>query len=190
MNGMPHEYLIQVFQSFLYTLRMDDGEYFNDIPDEDFHIIYGSQDTYSSRKGKRIVLKNKKYAKKRLFAPYNYTMYIINSFCLSGNFETHPEAPKLYLDAFLIDSTLDGYQRVYLLLGNNSDNTIIIKSYDKFSDGRVMSIGGAAPVDWAGIEHDLISFVDIFISSLCEITSKCKLQRIKSIVSLEEAVLC
>lgn len=189
MKDMSHEYLIKVFQTFLHVARSMDGEYFNYIPDEKFHIIFGSQNVYSSRKSRRHILNNKNYAKKKLFAPYEYTLYIINSYPLTGYSNTHPEAPQLYLDAFLIDNSLEAYQRVYLLLGNASNNSVVIKSYEKYSDGRIMSIVNNALLYWTEPEQNLISFVDIFISFLCEITSKCKLQRISSIVSLEEVIL-
>ena len=76
-----------------------------------------------------------------------------------------------------------------MLLGNASNNSVVIKSYEKYSDGRIMSIVNNALLYWTEPEQNLISFVDIFISFLCEITSKCKLQRISSIVSLEEVIL-
>lgn len=126
---------------------------------------------------------------KSLFAPYNYTVYITNAFCLSGYSNAHPEAPKLYLDAFLIDSSLEGYQRVYLLLGSNSNNTITVRAYEKFPDGRIMSVETQAPLDWHDAEHDLFSFVDVIISSFCEITSICKLKKVTSKFNLEEAIL-
>lgn len=183
-----HDYLIKVFKSFLNVARTEDGEYFNNIADDEIQVIYANPELFLSRKGKRFLL-NDKYLTKSLFAPYGRVLYIPHSFPLSQN-NLHSESPKLYLDAFLIDNSVPENQRIYMLLGNNSDNTIIIKSYGRLPDGKVIAVGNTVQItDLDYSEKDMIQIANTFISSICFVLSKCKFYKVKSPINLKVAEL-
>lgn len=183
-----HDYLIKVFKTFINVARSEDGEYFNQIPDDKFHIVYASPELFNSRKSKRILL-NDKYLTKPLFTPYEKVLFVPHSFPLSQN-NPHPEAPNLYLDAFLVDNSLPENQRIYMLLGSNSNNTVVIKSYSRLSDGRVIAVGNTIQIaDLEGSEKDMMKLANVFISSVCFVLSKCKLNKVKSPINLEVAEL-
>lgn len=95
----------------------------------------------------------------------------------------------LYLDAFLVDNSTPENQRIYMLLGNNSDNTIVIKSYDRLPNWQVIGISNTVCItDLNYSEKDMVAYANTFISSVCAVISKCKLNKIKSPVNLVTAV--
>lgn len=61
MDNVLHDYLIKVLKSFLNVAKAYDGEYFNNITEDEIHIIYTSPEILTSRKGKRIVQNNKNF---------------------------------------------------------------------------------------------------------------------------------
>ncbi len=185
-----HDYLIKVLQSFLTVAKAEDAEYFNEISEDEIHVIYASPDMFASRKGKRIVQNDKNFLVKSLFAPYQYSLYVTHSFPLvKSTYSMHPETPMVYLDAFLVDNSIPENQRVYLLLGNNSDNTIVIKSYDRLPNGQVIGVSTLNLTDLDYSEKDMVKYANNFISAVCVTVSKCKLNKVKSPINLEVAEL-